>query len=155
MFLTHEQISEFTGCATCAAQILWLNANNIKHWVDANGHPIVSKNVLDGFNKKTAQTPFPTIKELADEGAFIFSKRTSGIYFLSKILDDEIREIVYVGQTVDLLQRLGKHNITDWDEFLFIEVEPSLLDVMEQEYIARINPKYNVQFRSNLFPNFS
>ena len=41
MFLTDRQIRRLTGELEKAAQIRWLEANRVRHWITACGKPIV------------------------------------------------------------------------------------------------------------------
>jgi excinuclease UvrABC nuclease subunit len=64
----------------------------------------------------------------------------SGVYLLT---DNE--EVVYVGQTRDLMTRLMGH-VKDGKQFdgvRFIALEDSLKDRTEAELICRLQPKYN------------
>jgi hypothetical protein len=40
-FLTPDEIRELTGYRQHAAQIRWLQREGIRHWVNANGRPVV------------------------------------------------------------------------------------------------------------------
>lgn len=64
-----------------------------------------------------------------------------GIYFL--ILGDEI---VYVGQSVDVLGRINTHyreGQKQFDSYSFVKVPAEDLCNQEAKYIAEINPEYN------------
>ena len=41
MYMTPEQLHELSGLRQSAAQIRWLKANSIQHWVRADGKPRV------------------------------------------------------------------------------------------------------------------
>lgn len=60
------------------------------------------------------------------------------IYFL--IRDDEI---IYVGQTKDLNQRLSQHSTKGFDRYNFIVVDSNHADVIESLYIHSVNPEMN------------
>jgi len=63
----------------------------------------------------------------------------TGVYFLIKQC-----EIVYVGQSVNVFNRIGNHRgIKDFDAFSYIECPKNQLDVLESIYIHFLNPKYN------------
>ena len=66
-----------------------------------------------------------------------------GIYFLIK---DE--EVVYVGQSIEIFRRIGKHRNEgkDFDSFAFIECEKSELDKLEAKYITALAPELNWTF---------
>jgi len=65
---------------------------------------------------------------------------TTGIYFL--ICEGDI---VYVGQSKDVLARLGQHATAGvrFDDYRFIECDPIALDALEFHYIKRFAPKFN------------
>lgn len=64
----------------------------------------------------------------------------TGVYFL--IQGDEI---VYVGQSLDIMARIAQHrnNGKVFSKFTYIQVAPEHLDDVETEYIVRFWPKYN------------
>lgn len=63
-----------------------------------------------------------------------------GIYFLIKGA-----EVLYVGQSVDVLARISRHRRdgTDFDSFNVMACEVETLDEMERAYIFALMPKYN------------
>lgn len=63
-----------------------------------------------------------------------------GIYFL--IQDGEV---VYVGQSIDVLNRVAEHAAgpKQFDRYYYIEVEPQHLNTVEADYIVTLGPKYN------------
>ena len=76
-----------------------------------------------------------------------------GVYFL--IAD---REIVYVGQSQNILDRLGKHHAEgriNFDEYFILPCEKEDLINLETIYIRKFNPKFNRQndMRSNVLMN--
>ncbi len=67
-------------------------------------------------------------------------RKITGIYFL--IMNEEI---VYVGQSVNILQRVGSH-ISEgkkFNKFSFVECNESQLRVIESVYIKMIQPMLN------------
>ncbi|AUR91998.1 GIY-YIG nuclease superfamily protein [Vibrio phage 1.168.O._10N.261.52.A10] len=66
------------------------------------------------------------------------SDNESMIYFLIR---DE--EIVYVGQTRNLSQRLSHHSNKVFDRYNYIIVSSDYADITESVYIHAINPEYN------------
>jgi hypothetical protein len=65
----------------------------------------------------------------------------SGIYFL-----EVGAEIVYVGQSVDVLKRISRH-ITDgkrFDSYAFISCPPEDMDRLEKLYITALLPDWNL-----------
>lgn len=69
-------------------------------------------------------------------------RKICGVYFLISG-----GAIVYVGQSVDVLTRLGTHeNFRSFDSYAYIEVEKSHLDLVESLYIHAFNPPLNGDF---------
>lgn len=74
-------------------------------------------------------------------------KWVTGIYFL---FDGD--EIVYVGQSVDIMTRIGAH-LRDkiFDSFNYIECGLRDLNNLEATYILELKPKYNTTLPKNDF----
>lgn len=67
------------------------------------------------------------------------SAKMSGVYFLCKD-----GNVVYVGQSVNVAQRVGQHvGAKTFDSVFFIRVASSDLDYVEGELIRLLCPKYN------------
>lgn len=47
MFLTPSQLEELTGYRQAAAQVRWLKRNGIRHYVRADGRPVVACSALE------------------------------------------------------------------------------------------------------------
>lgn len=71
----------------------------------------------------------------------MYSHNGCGVYFLL-FLD----EIVYVGQTTDLRNRLKQHweSNKGWNRYFVIRCEKEDLLRLESYYILRFRPKYNI-----------
>lgn len=67
-------------------------------------------------------------------------RKIVGVYFL---FDKD--QIVYIGQSVDILTRIGYH-VKDkiFDSYCWVECKPEELDNLESDYIVKYAPKYNV-----------
>lgn len=65
----------------------------------------------------------------------------SGIYFL--IQDNEI---VYVGQSVNVLRRIGTHADKKFDAFAFVPCDKKALDKLETLYIHLLRPPLNGEY---------
>ena len=65
----------------------------------------------------------------------------SGIYFLISL-----DTIVYVGQTINLKNRLEQHWRSDkgWNRYFFVRCKKEDLNRMEAYYILKFRPKYNI-----------
>lgn len=61
-----------------------------------------------------------------------------GVYFLVKN-----GEIVYVGQSINIANRITAHRDKDFDDVSFILCEPNNLNILETLYILAYQPKYN------------
>jgi hypothetical protein len=81
--------------------------------------------------------------EIIEQSApYIHNTNYCGVYFL---LDCE--EIVYVGKSVDVRNRLKQHsdNLNKvWNRYFFIRCDREELDRLEAYYILRFRPKYNI-----------
>lgn len=75
--------------------------------------------------------------------AAIPTRMPSGVYFL---IDG--REVVYVGQSQDILSRIGTHRKQGrlFDRFAYIECAPEKMDDLEGHYIAAFAPRLNMSF---------
>ena len=66
---------------------------------------------------------------------------TAGVYFLIRN-----KRIVYVGQSVSVLGRIGNHaleGVKEFDSYAFIECEKENLNILESIYIHILAPEYN------------
>ena len=114
---------------------------------------VVSHETLEIFREKGLPKYIILEKEQIVSNA---EKRFSvilGVYFL--IAD---REIVYVGQSQNILDRLGKHHLEgriNFDEYFILPCEKEDLVNLETIYIRKFNPKYNQQndLRVNVLMN--
>ncbi len=55
-------------------------------------------------------------------------------------------EVLYVGQSKDLYQRIAQHKKTapfDFDRFAISECEPEFLGLLEAKFIHELNPRWN------------
>ena len=63
-----------------------------------------------------------------------------GIYLLKKG-----GVVVYVGQSINIEQRIKQHKDKKFDDYMTIECEKNLLNETEEAYILLFNPKYNIK----------
>lgn len=68
MFLTDEQLRELTGRQRPAAQIRWLRANGLRHWVRADGHPVVPVSAVEGREQAAPVRSQPNFAALRRTG---------------------------------------------------------------------------------------
>ena len=69
-----------------------------------------------------------------------------GVYFLFKG-----EEIVYVGRSINILNRLGAHDgegSKDWDSFACVSCDEKYHGVTEALFIAAYQPRYNKESRA-------
>jgi len=74
-----------------------------------------------------------------------FPHPVTGIYFLVKK-----DKVVYVGQSIDIGTRLGRHEKDDWkdyDQVFFVSAPKNKLREMESHFIEHFAPKYNDNMR--------
>ena len=64
--------------------------------------------------------------------------RISGVYFLFKG-----EELVYIGQSINIMGRINTHNVTNWDTFSYVEVPQWDLNSVERSYINKYKPRLN------------
>jgi len=65
----------------------------------------------------------------------------SGVYFLI-----HEGEIVYVGQSIDVINRVATHVLKaekEFDRYAYVEIEPDDLNSVEADYIVNLGPRYN------------
>lgn len=78
----------------------------------------------------------------------IVVKSLRGIYFLYNGTT-----LVYIGQAINLHQRINEHIRTktkEFDSYRFIEINGNIdLDRLEEEFIKKYRPIHNVRFNSN------
>ena len=73
--------------------------------------------------------------------------RISGIYFLFKG-----EELVYIGQSINIMGRINNHNIDEWDSYSYTEVPRWNLTTIEQQYIHKFKPRRNARVASSTSP---
>ena len=84
----------------------------------------------------------------------VFIKSKRGIYFLYK--EDEL---VYIGMTTNFSSRLNSHIADDtkeFDSYRFLDVNDNVnLNNIEEKYIRKYKPLYNVRFTEKQFNIYS
>lgn len=142
---------QVTGFKRCSASFdteeqakLWADEKEAllkrrRRYVNATDSLIMSK-VPRIYLQAMAKTDYTHEEIVAAAIPMAFS---CGIYFLIK--NDEV---VYVGQSVDVMSRISKHRRadTDFDFFNVVTCEPESLDEMEQAYIFALTPRYNTVY---------
>ena len=61
-----------------------------------------------------------------------------GVYFLFKG-----EELIYIGQSINIMGRINTHHISDWDTYSYVEVPKWDLSDTEREYIYKFKPPRN------------
>ena len=70
----------------------------------------------------------------------------SGVYFL---VDGD--EVVYVGQSVNIYNRIPQHHDKKFDRYMYVPCKPELLNALESLYIHCFRPKLNFSSEGVLF----
>ena len=70
----------------------------------------------------------------------------SGVYFL---VDGD--EVVYVGQSVNIYNRIPQHHDKKFDRYMYVPCKHELLNVLESLYIHCLRPKFNFGSEGVLF----
>lgn len=67
----------------------------------------------------------------------------SGVYFL-------FREgvVVYIGESTNVLKRIGEHEDKSFDEYSYVKTPKNKLKVEEKKYIKMYSPLYNITHNS-------
>jgi len=74
------------------------------------------------------------------------SYKNKGVY----LLYDSDEELIYIGQSADIRQRLSQHNNKSWVYYKVIEVKNYLQRLKIEEYlINKFKPEYNLSNNSN------
>lgn len=67
-------------------------------------------------------------------------------YFIYALIKN--KEIVYIGQSLNIMARLGTHiqeGVKDFDSYAIVcKADESNVDIIEQKYIDDLKPKYNI-----------
>lgn len=135
-------------CKTFSSRIL------AERWADSYERRIVAqKTIADAAASTVLATMIPkrTLDALAkiphqlDEilDATVPATTFTGIYFL--VLN---REIVYIGQSVDILHRISRHRREgrEFDSYSYLLCDQSKLDELEEKYIVALMPWQNKTF---------
>jgi uncharacterized protein DUF4224 len=56
-FISPADLARLTGSPRKSRQVAWLKARRIRHFVNAQGHPVVRREWLDGGEARPAQGP--------------------------------------------------------------------------------------------------
>ena len=137
IFFSTKHIEELTKTEKSSGQISWLIENNYRFIVNGSGKPVVFKNqVLDRLNKNDGLLTRQKIVRKA-----IPIKPICGVYFL---LNGS--EIVYIGKSINLIERIGNHYVTldmSFNSYSYIEERPNNLETLEKAYINKLSPRMN------------
>ncbi|MCZ2099471.1 MAG: hypothetical protein LC121_25060 [Anaerolineae bacterium] len=77
---------------------------------------------------------------MAPDHEFMLPRGRCGVYHLVRA-----GTVVYIGQSRNLLARIGGHAFTEYDSARFFYCDPDDLDMLELEHIARLRPPMNRQ----------
>lgn len=138
LFVTDDELEQFTGCKTQGAQELALKARKIKHFKNIKG-VVLARHEFEGTPEaKRPVDVIPSANEIYKLTAM--PRNGVGIYFLC-----QGKEIVYVGKTTNFFSRMSRHDGSNYefDCIRFLPSKENKLDALEREYIARFKPKFN------------
>jgi hypothetical protein len=126
----------------------WAKANLVQHLA---GKPI-PKTIT--FLEHRKADPFGIPEELTSLHSQLKEVFGDGIgpcvYFL--ILK---KEIVYVGQSVNLMSRVDSHRLTkEFDRTLYLPIPKEILNDVEAAFIRKLRPKYNLSQANGKFELF-
>lgn len=126
--------------------LCWQEAVYLEKFVGVTTQELVFWN----FEKKEAIKDVPIelreIKDLYELPTELLNRYPSGIYFLCKG-----QELVYIGQSSDIVSRVRIHlreNKKEFDRVLFIAVQESMLHEVESRLINEYRPKFNVKMKN-------
>lgn len=137
--VTVEELTEITGCVSKKAQIYWFVANGLNPVVNRAGLIVLPRADWEIMKRIPTLRPiFPAMPTIESTGPIFRDHPT--VYFLHSK-----NEVVYVGQTKNLVQRLATHERSDmkWDLATHLHVEKRMLSIVEYEFIERLRPRYN------------
>lgn len=152
-YLYVDEVERITGYVRSDAQKKWLTENGWKFVISSSGKPVILRKfansaenlaVKQKINEKNLSVSrMVNINELDVLTDAIASPKCAGIYFLIKE-----SKIVYIGQSINLLSRLGSHTKRiDFDKYTFVKCAKEHLNDVESALISRFNPEHNIHHR--------
>lgn len=151
MFLSRQEIQDATMERAFCDQILWLRMHKIPFDLDRLGRPVVARSQVDAMRLVVdVRLPAQTLqrKKTMATTADILNERIqapiiSGIYFLISG-----NEIIYVGQSRNILYRVGYHSRSiAFDAYSVLPCPPGNLTDLERKMIKKFNPRLNINNR--------
>ncbi len=135
-FLTADKLMRLCRCSSWAGLRLWLRKADIPFSENGQGAP----QVLAQLSRMVPQARDPIDAMLSE--AQSFKRAVCGVYLLKAA-----GNVLYVGLTTSLFNRMGKHlsGPIDFDELVFVPALKKDVRDLETELIARYNPPFNVQ----------
>lgn len=139
-------IPHYTYCGTGP----WFHPAAVKKWVkdyllEAHGGMPIPKRafVLEVCHTLPERSPPTSIRGVEGLCYFGLPVPCSGVYFLC-----EKDEVVYVGQALSVMSRIGEHiregvKVFDMTRVFFLPCPASALNQTEQGFIKLLDPKYN------------
>ncbi|MBY0474234.1 MAG: DUF4224 domain-containing protein [Nitrosomonas sp.] len=148
LFYSERELVDLTGNVLPSKQIKWLKENNIRFIINGSKKPVVFKTqVEDSTNDDDGLLTRVQIIRRSKP-----VKPLCGIYFLLCG-----SEIVYVGQSINLVERIGNHLRNDemlFDSYYYLEVKRENMLLMERKYIEKLFPRMNKKkLKKGLKPN--
>lgn len=138
IFLNESELETLTGCATRAGTRHWLESNNVPYTMNGPGTVMVRRADADDKAPPGLRTDpfFDAFRQMR-----IMERRLVGIYFL--LLRGEV---IYIGKTTTLFVRMAAHDKgqIEFDTIWFMPLDPVDIDDYECEFIARYQPRENI-----------
>lgn len=166
MLLTPNEVHELTGKARKSDQRVALTHMGIPYKIRPDGTPAVLRTAMEAWtaersarhdnlvDQETEQPLEESLRHLnplllgttghallGTEQIFEAAKPwevIQGIYFLTK--DDQI---IYVGQSNNIMRRVGEHINKEFDSYSYIRCTHEALDLVESIYIFSYSPPLN------------
>lgn len=150
LFLTADELHDLTGYQRPSAQIRWLSDQQWLFYVARAGRPVVHREYYETRMRAKAVSESERDKRIscADLAQLTMQHiievrreayRVSGVYFLFKGDD-----LLYIGQSKNLMRRLGDHaSQINFDSYAIFPCPSEDLDHTERSLILKFLPPLN------------
>ena|SRR3990167_5482971 len=114
-------------------------AGGLREKIDALESKLASLERMETLNAVSAAVTGKSLlrEEEIAKSALPWSK-ASGVYFLL-----DCNEVVYVGQSVNVYNRIGRHEDKQFNRYAFVPCAIDSLDMLESLYIHCLRPRLN------------
>lgn len=109
---------------------------------------MVARNIFDQLKHTQGQKTIIDPYNECLKNQTSFNRKCIGIYFLFNK-----GKLVYIGKTTSFFVRMAAHDKGEyeWDNVVFIPLEKHMISLYEAELIARHNPPYNTNLRTDFY----